>query len=196
MSLPAAATPDLPAIPPSPPDPHGSASARPESPEELIYEGPVSLWMGWRALLVAGLACGGGLAGLLCGFFQAPSLTRQILVVIGGALAAAGGLMVPYLVFSIRSLRYKITTRLIEREKGLLVKRVDSLDLGRVRDVELRQSLLQRLLRLGTLELYSSDVTDPVMRIEDIPNPRPAYEKLRNAVIALAQRRGVMPLDH
>jgi hypothetical protein len=30
------------------------------------------------------------------------------------------------------------------------------------------------------------------MRIEAIPNPRPVYEKLRDAVITLNQRRGIV----
>ncbi|MBI3831542.1 MAG: PH domain-containing protein [Planctomycetes bacterium] len=167
----------------------------PEKPAETIYKGPVSLWMGWKALLGASAAVLAGAVAGVYGLFQTASWSKQVLVSAGGALFFAGVLMIPYLIWSIRSLRYTITTRLIEREKGLLLKRVDSLDLGRVKDVELTQTLLQRMLKVGTLEIFSTDRTDPDMRIECIPNPKPVYEKLRDAVIDLAQRRGIMSLD-
>ena len=163
--------------------------------EEVIFHGPVSLWIGWQSLAGAGLAAVSGLAALAYGSFYAQGWTSQVLVIAGGALALAAALMVPYLIFSIRSLRYKITTRLIEREKGLFFKRVDSLDLGRIKDVELTQSVLQRIMRIGTLEVFSSDRTDPDMRIEALPNPRPIYERLRDAVIRLSQLRGIISMD-
>lgn len=173
------------------PAPAGAAA---EDAPELIFQGSVSLWMGWQALFGAGVAALAGLAMLIYAA-TATGMTRQFSVIVGGALLVSGGLMIPYLVWSIRCLRYKITTRLIEREKGLLLKRVDSLDLGRIKDVELTQTLLQRILKVGTIEVFSSDKTDPDMRIESIPQPRPVYEKLRDAVISLAQRRGIIPMD-
>jgi len=172
-------------------------SNRPEEGQAaVIFKGAVSLWIGWQALAGAGSATLAGLAALLYGLFQPAGVVKQGLVIGGGALFAAGALMVPYLFFAIRTLRYTITTRLIEREKGIFIKRVDSLDLARVKDVELTQSLLQRVCRIGTIEVYSSDRTDPVMRIEAIPNPRPVYERLRDAVIQISQRRGIIPMDH
>lgn len=162
---------------------------------DAIFKGSVSLWMGWRAFFGAGLACIMGLTALFIGLSRDPGILRTALIISGLALFTAGGLMIPYLVLSIRCLRYTITKSLIEREKGLFIKRVDSLDLGRVKDVELRQNLVQRILKIGTLEIYSSDRTDPSMLIEDIPNPRPVYEDLRNAVIQLSQRRGIISMD-
>ncbi len=136
-----------------------------------------------------------GFTALLMSRGRDPGWITKGLATCGGALLIAGGLMVPYLVLSIRCLRYKITESLIEREKGLFIKRVDSLDLARVKDVQLRQNVLQRILKIGTLEIYSSDRSDPSMLIEDIPTPREKYEKLRNAVIKLSQRRGIISMD-
>lgn len=181
-----AARPPGAAVPSTPPNP---------GPDEIIFQGSVSLWLGWRALSGAGLAILVGLAAALTGFFQPPYWSKQVFQAGGMALCAAGLLLLPYLIWRIRSLRYTITTRLIEREEGLFFKRVDSLDLGRVKDVELSQAPLERLARVGTLKIFSSDATDPVMRLEGIPNPRPIYEKLRDAVIRLSQRRGYMALD-
>ncbi len=100
--------------------------------------------------------------------------------------------MMFYVIARIRSHRYTITRKLVERENGLVMRRVDSLDLARVKDVELTQSLLDRTLNIGTIELISADRLNPDMRIEAIPNPRPIYHQLRDAVIAINQRRGVI----
>ena len=117
------------------------------------------------------------------------------MLVAGVALLLASCVMCLFTIASIRCQRYKITRRLIEREQGMVVKRVDSLDLGRVKDIELKQTLWDRMLNIGTIEVFSSDKTDPVMFIEAIPNPRPVYEKLRDAVIEISQKRGIIPLS-
>jgi membrane protein YdbS with pleckstrin-like domain len=170
----------------------------PHSPpaEEIIFQGRVSLWLGWRSLAGAAFAAHAGFALCIWGLFQ-PSETfaRSGGVVVGLALGLAGVLMFLYVRLKLRALRYKITTRLIERETGILIKRVDSLDLSRVKDVQLVQSLPHRMLGIGAIEVYSSDRTDPLLILDAIPRPRPVYEKLRDAVIQITQRRGVIPLD-
>ncbi|MCZ7649404.1 MAG: PH domain-containing protein [Planctomycetota bacterium] len=166
-----------------------------EPTEVPIFQGSVSLWMGWRSLAASGFIGLFGVGVLIAGLFQAPGFARTAMVVVGGAAFGANAILLPYLIVSIRCLRYTITNRLIEREKGVFLKRVDALDLARVKDVELTQSVVQRMLKIGTIEVYSSDQSDPTMRIEDIPNPRPVYEQLRNSVIALSQRRGIISMD-
>jgi membrane protein YdbS with pleckstrin-like domain len=162
--------------------------------DEVLYQGSVSLWLGWRAIAGAIGAMLMGLALLMVGWWKA-GLLYSAGIYVGLPLALAGALMFAYVYLSLRCLRYKITCRLIERERGILVKRVDSLDLGRVKDVELVQNLMERVLRIGTIEVLSSDRSDPLMRIEAIPAPRPVYERLRDSVIRISQKRGVIPLD-
>jgi membrane protein YdbS with pleckstrin-like domain len=189
---------DPPVPPPAAPLPPADAVSLPPSsppPEETLFQGRVSLWLGFRSLAGAALAAVVGFAWWIWSLFQSGSLASYSGLYLGLPLGLAGLLMLLYVWLKIRALRYKITTRLIEREMGILVKRVDSLDLSRVKDVELVQSLPQRMLRIGTLEVYSSDRTDPLLILDAIPHPRPVYEKLRDAVIQISQRRGVIPLD-
>ena len=184
-----------PAAPLSPAEAVSLPSGSPP-PEETLFQGRVSLWLGFRSLAGSGLAAVVGFAWWIWGLFQqSGSVASYSGLYLGLPLGLAGLLMLLYVWLKIRALRYKITTRLIEREMGILVKRVDSLDLSRVKDVELVQSLPQRMLRIGTLEVYSSDRTDPLLILDAIPHPRPVYEKLRDAVIQISQRRGVIPLD-
>jgi len=160
----------------------------------LLYQGSVSLWLGWRSFAMAIAAVLAGATLLIVGLFKAGWL-QTVGVYIGLPLLLAASLMCGYIFLSLRCLRYKITTRLIERERGIIVKRVDRLDLSRVKDVQLVQNLIERMLRIGTIEILSSDRTDPLMRLEAIPKPRPIYEKLSDTVIKISQKRGIIAMD-
>jgi membrane protein YdbS with pleckstrin-like domain len=159
--------------------------------EPPIFSGSVSLWMGFKTFAVVALLDPAAVAALIYAMTQTGQM-REVLLVGGIALLLATNVMMMYAIGRIKSQRYKITRKLIEREQGLVIKRVDSLDLARVKDVELTQSLMDGFLNIGTIELFSADRLNPDMRIEAIPNPRPVYEQLRDAVIALNQRRGIV----
>lgn len=181
----------------------GTPGAAPTPPADstdadvVLFHGSVSLWMGWRSVAGSILAALTGLTLALLGWWHAKDseVWSFFGTYIGVPLFLAGVLMLGYVYLSLRCLRYKITNRLIERERGIVVKRVDSLDLSRVKDVQLVQNLMERILRIGTIEILSSDRTDPLMRIEAIPKPRPVYEKLRDTVIRISLRRGIIAMD-
>mgnify|MGYP000608826216 CR=1 FL=1 len=173
-------TPDVPA-------PRSTTLAEPE----LIFSGTVSLWLGFKTFVVAALA---NIAGIAMAGYGGMNNVAALLIA-GIALLLASSFMAAYAILRIKTQRYKITTRLIEREQGVFFKRIDALDLARVKDVELSQSLMDRMLNIGTIEVFSSDKSDPIMFLEAIPTPRPVYEKLRDACIELSQRRGVIPMN-
>ena len=173
--------------------PAPAAGILPKDDRPPIFEGSVSLWMGAKTIVVSVLLSLAGIAGAIAGGMNTGGVGTPLMI--GGiALMLASSIMLVYVILSIRCQRYKITRRLIEREQGLLFKRVDAIDLGRVKDVQLSQSFVERGLNIGTIEVFSSDKTDPVMLIEAIPTPRPVYEQLRDAVIEISQRRGIVPM--
>ncbi|HLX63924.1 MAG TPA: PH domain-containing protein [Planctomycetota bacterium] len=159
-----------------------------------IFQGSVSNWMGAKSFIGAGLIVLCGLAALIFGSWKHAdgTLLPKVGVYGGMALIAAGAIMAFYVMLLVRSHRYKITYRLIEREFGIFEKKVDTLDLGRVKHVDMKQSILERMFNVGTIEVYAGDANEPELLIEDIPNPRPVYERLRDAVIDLSRRRGVI----
>jgi len=168
-----------------------------EGNDEVLYRGSVSLWLGWRSFGASIAAAILGLVLLFTGIWFKKDVTffHYLGIYVGLPLFIAALLMCGYVFLSLRCLRYKITNRLIERERGILVKRVDRLDLARVKDVQLVQNLFERVLRIGTIEILSSDRTDPLMRLEAIPKPRPIYEKLSDTVIKISQKRGIIAMD-
>ncbi len=191
--------------PPSVPrDAAQSIPAAPAAPIDAppIFKGSVSHWMGLKSYVAAALVMSIGIAALIFGSMENhehykglgayAEILGKIGMVGGLALIVASGMMLLYIKLSIQANRYTITARLIERETGILVKKVDALDLGRVKHVDMKQSFLERILNVGTIEVFSGDGQELILRIEDIPDPRTVYEKLRDAVIDLSRRRGII----
>jgi uncharacterized membrane protein YdbT with pleckstrin-like domain len=93
-----------------------------------------------------------------------------------------------------KSVRYRISNYRIDYERGILSKNIDTLELWHVEDIQFHQSLLDRILGVGTITVISHDDTTPELRIE-IPNPRPLFESLKQRVIAVKRQRGVVKMD-
>ena len=179
-----------------PPSQDGSANAAGDDAPP-IFAGPASLLMGATTFFASGILAIIGAAAAIYSVLDKPSPPQMAhaLLIGGAALFAASAIMPLYVTVAIRSRRYTITRRLIEREQGFFVKHVDAIDLAKVKDVELSQSLFERLFNVGTIKVFSADHTIPSLLIEAIPNPRPIYEQLRDAVIDIGRRRGVIALD-
>ena len=94
-----------------------------------------------------------------------------------------------------RSHRWKLTTRRIETETGWLSKQVDTLELWRVKDVEFRQSLADRVFGVSTVIVTAHDQGLPVMVIQGVPGDREVYDRLMSAVIQARQQSGVMNMN-
>jgi uncharacterized membrane protein YdbT with pleckstrin-like domain len=80
---------------------------------------------------------------------------------------------------------------------GIVFKRVDEIELFRIKDVRVDYSLINQITGIGAITVRSSDVTsggrDFVMR--DIPDAREIRETMRNLVDEARQRRGVREFD-
>jgi len=167
-------------------------SPAPATDAPPIFRGSVSHWMAVKSYTACVIVELAGLAALIYGSIHAATGIGMTAMVGGFALMAVAALMALYIFLRIRTTRYTITYRLIERETGLFIKKVDALDIGRVKHVDMTQSLVERMFNVGTIEVYSGDSEEALLLIEDIPNARGVYERLRDAVIDLSRRRGVI----
>jgi uncharacterized membrane protein YdbT with pleckstrin-like domain len=92
---------------------------------------------------------------------------------------------------------YRITTRRIVVETGMLSKRLEQIDLYRIVDYTVERSLGQRLLGTGNLLLRTLDKTSPELNVRNIKTDVVAlYERLRVATEADKVRRGVRMVDY
>jgi uncharacterized membrane protein YdbT with pleckstrin-like domain len=78
---------------------------------------------------------------------------------------------------------------------GVLNKKLDELELYRVRDYKLDQPFFLRLFSLGNIILQTSDRTHPTVVIQAIPDAENLREQLRTYVEACRTRKGVRELD-
>ena len=78
--------------------------------------------------------------------------------------------------------RYRLSEDRIFRETGLFNLKEEEVLLYRVRDLELRRSLFQRIFGVGTVCVHSSDKTTPHLDLVNIKKPREVKELLHRQV--------------
>lgn len=82
-------------------------------------------------------------------------------------------------------LRYRLTTQRLFIHRGILTRVTDQMELLRIADVRLRQSMVDRLVNTGDLEIFSTDETDETVILKSIPAPAEVAEALRRHVRAV-----------
>ena len=87
-----------------------------------------------------------------------------------------------YAQVTLRSTLYRLHHDRLEIESGIVSRRIENIDLFRVRDVGLKQSLGGRMLNFGDLYIHSTDSSTPDLHVRGIDNPRGYYEELRDRV--------------
>jgi membrane protein YdbS with pleckstrin-like domain len=99
----------------------------------------------------------------------------------------------PWLV--IRATRYRITSYRIDFERGIIKKKIDTLELWHVDDIKFEQGLLDRMMNVGSITVMSNDRTNPKLELHGIPDPRKIFDALKDRVIAVKRQRGVIKMD-
>jgi uncharacterized membrane protein YdbT with pleckstrin-like domain len=74
-----------------------------------------------------------------------------------------------YRLLYIRSFQYLITAEYIRLTRGIFFKRVDQVEMFRVKDYIITQSFILQLFRLMYLTLKSTDPENPVIQFTGIP---------------------------
>jgi len=122
---------------------------------------------------------------------------RAVAPLIAGPVAAAFLLWSMYLLATFagrRAVRYRLTPQRLEVELGILGRRYESIDLWRVRDVVLEQTLLERLRGVGRITVLSTDEVEPELIVGPVASAKPLYDRLRDAVAAARKEARVVPL--
>lgn len=105
------------------------------------------------------------------------------------SLALVGLIWLAMLEWRRKSLRYRITERTIDYEAGLLSRRLETLQLWRVRDLDLRQSFMDRLLGVAEIRVFTKDTSDPELVLRGLPASREVFEALKDAAELSRQQR-------
>ncbi|MFO1482651.1 MAG: PH domain-containing protein [Verrucomicrobiaceae bacterium] len=158
--------------------------------ETILWSGHTSQWIHfWYYFFCVLLAGGIAVAATMFGLATAGV----------GALGYLA-LFIPVVMWGLRwwitkCTFYELTSQRLRIRSGILNKKVDELELFRVRDYTMEQPFLLRLVGLGNLTMITSDATTPTIAIRAIPDVENVREKLRTAVQAERDRKRVRQLD-
>jgi membrane protein YdbS with pleckstrin-like domain len=159
-----------------------------EQPRKMLYEGSPS----WKAFLghylLTALFALVIVAIIVRVDTESSMLERTFHILIPVAIAAvfSVGLMLYR-----RSIKFRVTNTIIETERGLLAKRIDVLQLWRCKDVQYKQNLLDRLLGIAHIVVFTSDETTPKIEIVGMPASRQLFEQLRDSIEIQRQHKNV-----
>lgn len=117
---------------------------------------------------------------------------------LGGLLLAVltVGLWLIPLWFKSRGRHYRLTTKRVVVETGILNKRLEQVDLYRVSDYTVLRPVSQRIMGTGNLILRTLDHTSPEVPVSGIKADVVAlYERIRAATEAEKRKRGIRVVD-
>jgi uncharacterized membrane protein YdbT with pleckstrin-like domain len=96
---------------------------------------------------------------------------------------------------AVKTTTYRLTTERLITERGIFTKTTDTLELYRVRDMQTRQSFLERLYGLQTVQLLTADTSTPTLVIDYVPTSLGLPDKLRVQVEACRMSKRVRTVD-
>ena len=95
----------------------------------------------------------------------------------------------------VRSTRYELTTERLRLRDGVLNKRLDEIELYRVRDYRLEQPFFLRLFSLGNVIIRTTDNTNPLVILRAVPHGENVLELVRRHVEDCRTKKNVRALD-
>lgn len=145
---------------------------------EVLSTGPSSI--GYLGRAIAGLLfC---LAGIVF-LFSIP--------VAGAVLLCVGVLLLISIWVAVATIRYRLTDQRLICRRGLIARRIEEVELFRVKDVTVSQGLLERILGIGSVVVLSTDDSTPRVLLHKIPSPMMIKEELRGRFRAARRRERV-----
>jgi membrane protein YdbS with pleckstrin-like domain len=167
----------------------GQVAAEVISERRTLYDGAPS-WRVYLGLYVYGVL---GLALILAlstyiGWESVTGTGKTLLILVPLSIAT---IYFAALYLYRRSIRFRVTTSNIEVERGLLAKRIEVVELWRCRDVRYKQTLVDRLLGIAHIEIFSADATTPVIEMIGLPASRKLFEQLRDSIEIQRQSKNV-----
>jgi uncharacterized membrane protein YdbT with pleckstrin-like domain len=98
-------------------------------------------------------------------------------------------LWLPFVHLRRAGIRYRISSRSIDYEVGVFSKRVETVPLWRVLDIELQQTFFERILGIATINVITKDPGTPALALRGLPASREIFERLRDACEVARQQR-------
>ncbi len=92
--------------------------------------------------------------------------------------------------------RYELTDQRLLVYSGLIVRKVDSLELYRMKDISVGGTVLQGLTGRGQITIISSDASTSELLIDAVADPQAVAQLIRDTAEACRNARGVRAFDY
>jgi hypothetical protein len=86
---------------------------------------------------------------------------------------------------------YELTTQRIRIIRGILGNTIQEIELVRLKDSKVTQHMGERMLDIGDITIISEDAMTPEVVLHNVADPLQVREKIRTAMLAEKERRGV-----
>ena len=97
-------------------------------------------------------------------------------------LAPVSLILIIWKYLEVKNQVYELTNQRLKMHSGVLSKKIEELELYRVRDTQFEQPFFLRLFGLGNVILFTTDSTSPEIILPAIPSAQGVREQIRNAV--------------
>ncbi|MFN2622968.1 MAG: PH domain-containing protein [Chthoniobacterales bacterium] len=90
---------------------------------------------------------------------------------------------------------FELTTERLKMTQGIFSKVTETLELYRVKDIEVLQPFIYRIVGLENIKVNTSDLSSPVILLDGISQKIGFADKLRNQVEVIRAQKKVRELD-
>jgi len=115
--------------------------------------------------------------------------------VIIGAGFSAGLIFFLAALYKKHSILYRLSTQRFFVYRGLVSRKIEELELFRVRDIQVTQSVCERILKFGKMTVFSTDQTSPKFEMKGIRDPLKIKDLVRINYRLARQRERVRPTE-
>lgn len=156
------------------------ANADDEIPKiQFVYRVSTSQWDNFFKYIVCLVV-----AILASGVYLLPTLRPYAGIIFFSVLIV--DLVVVFLIYlGTRSSRCFVGPERVELHAGVFTRQIDWISLASIQDMQLRQGVTQRMLKIGTIIIKSLDETTPVLELYQIPKARKIFSYIQEQVARL-----------
>jgi uncharacterized membrane protein YdbT with pleckstrin-like domain len=112
-------------------------------------------------------------------------------LVVLGLIALLWAVLLLKLLYERLSVHYRLTSQRLIHEKGLLSRVTDRIEVIDIDDISFRQTIIDRIFGVGTIEIVSTDRTHPKIVLPGIDDVKDVYAQMDDARRKERVRRGL-----
>ncbi|MEX2317742.1 MAG: PH domain-containing protein [Pirellulales bacterium] len=164
----------------------GRSGAAGQRAEEDLWSGTFSPKAMIGPAIVCVLLSVAGLVGVIVTGGAPPALPA-----FGVAMLVIWGWLGLTLLYRRLTVRYRLTTYRLFHDTGLFARTGNRIEVIDIDDVTVRQGIIERMFGIGSINIASSDRTDPTLNLPGIDNVREVADLIDGTRRAERQRRGL-----